>query len=289
MRKYLKDINVPVIDSHTHILPKDVKNNIHKYLDIDSTFNTLFSNSESISTAEELIDSMDTLKIDTSIILGMGWNDNKFNEYINDYLIESGKKYPERLIPITGIIPNGDNEAIYEAERCVTLGAKGFGEIHADAQDIDIVDKKKFSPYVEILQSKNLPIILHSSEPVGHKYPGKGSSTPNKIERFVYNFPELKIILSHWGGGIFLYELMPEISSSFKNVYYDSATSPFLYDQKIFQIAIETVTSDKILFGSAFPIISQSRLLQELHNVIISDKDKQNIIYQNAKSLFLTN
>ena len=279
---------MPIIDSHTHILPKDVKNNIHKYLNIDSTFNTLFSNAQNICTAEELIDSMDTLKIDTSIILGMGWNDNKFNEYVNDYLIESSKKYPEKLIPITGIIPDGHNAAVYEAERCINLGAKGFGEIHADSQNIDISDKKKFASYAEILQSNNLPIILHSSEPVGHKYPGKGSSTPNKIEQFVYNFPELKIILAHWGGGMFLYELMPEISSSFKNVYYDSATSPFLYNQKIFQIAIETVTSNKILFGSDFPLISQNRLLNELHNMIIKDKDIQNVLYQNAKSLFLT-
>ncbi|MFL2756083.1 MAG: amidohydrolase family protein [Dehalococcoidia bacterium] len=279
---------MPIIDSHTHILPKDVKNNIHKYLNIDSTFNTLFSNAQNICTAEELIDSMGVLKIDTSIILGMGWNDNKFNEYVNDYLIESSKKYPEKLIPITGIIPDGHNSTVYEAERCINLGSKGFGEIHADSQNIDISDKKKFASYAEILQLNNLPLILHSSEPVGHKYPGKGSSTPNKIEQFVYNFPELKIILAHWGGGMFLYELMPEISSSFKNVYYDSATSPFLYNQKIFQIAIETVTSNKILFGSDFPVISQSRPLNELHNVIIKDKDIENILYQNAKSLFLT-
>ena len=278
---------MPIIDSHTHILPKDIKDNIHKYLDRDSTFNELFSNAESICTAEELIESMEISKIDTSVILGMGWSDHKFNEYINDYLIESSNNYPTQLIPVTGIILSKTNEGVYEAERCMNLGVKGFGEIHADSQNIDITNKDILSPYTEILKYHNLPIILHSSEPVGHTYPGKGFTTPNKIEKFVANFPDLKIVLSHWGGGIFLYELMPEISNSFKNVSYDSATSSFLYDKKIFQIAKDIISSKKILFGSDYPVISQERLLSEINDTIALHEDIENIIYGNSKTLFM--
>ena len=266
---------MPIIDSHTHILPKDIKDNVHKYLDRDSTFNELFNNAESICTAEELIESMEISNIDTSVILGMGWSDHKFNEYINDYLIESSNNYPTQLIPVTGIILSKTNKGVYEAERCMNLGVKGFGEIHADSQNIDITNKDILSPYAEILKSHNLPLILHSSEPVGHTYPGKGFTTPNKIEKFVANFPYLKIILSHWGGGIFLYELMPEILKTFTSIYYDSATSPFLYNKQIFKIAVDTISSNKILFGSDFPIISQERLLSEINATIEIHQEKK--------------
>ena len=278
---------MPIIDSHTHILPREVQNNIHKYLNRDSTFSQLFNDSQSVCTVEELIESMEELNIDVSVILGMGWTDHKFNEYINDYILESSHKYPKKIIPMTGIIPNHDNSGVYEAERCVNLGSKGFGEIHAYAQNFDIGNKTTLLPYIQLLESNNLPIIIHVSEPLGHKYPGKGTTYPNLIEQFVSNFPNLKTILSHWGGGAFLYELMPEISNSFKNVYYDSATSPFLYDKKIFQIAIDIIGSEKILFGSDYPVISQERLLSEINDTISLHKDIKNIVYENSKTLFM--
>jgi predicted TIM-barrel fold metal-dependent hydrolase len=280
---------MPIIDSHTHVLPKEIRDNIPKYLQKDSTFNHLFQNSQSLRTIEELIVSMNEFKIDTSVILGMGWTDHEFNKYINDYLLESSHKYPKKIIPVTGIIPDKKDSSVYEAERCINLGAKGFGEIHAYAQNFDITNKEILLPYIQLLESNDLPIIIHSSEPVGHKYPGKGSTFPNQIEQVISNFPNLKVILSHWGGGIFLYELMPEIFKSFTNVYYDSATSPFLYDKKIFQIALNIMGSKKILFGSDFPIISQNRILSEISDTIQTHKDIENIIYENSKSLFISN
>ena len=66
-----------------------------------------------------------------------------------------------------------------------------------------------------------LPVVIHSSEPVGHSYPGKGNTPPDKLLAFINNFPNNKIICAHWGGGLPFYDLMPEVNENLKNVYVD--------------------------------------------------------------------
>ena len=96
-----------IIDSHTHILPPDIIKKKGHYIDKDSTFKTLFTSKNSImGTAETLITSMDQHGISSSVVLGMGWKDDGLNSYVNDYIMESSLKYPERIYPFTGINPS---------------------------------------------------------------------------------------------------------------------------------------------------------------------------------------
>ena len=76
-----------------------------------------------------------------------------------------------------------------------------------------MTDYKIWKDTMQIALNSNLPISIHCSEPVGHIYPGKGNVELNKIYEFIKLFPDNKIILSHWGGGLFFYELMKEVSS----------------------------------------------------------------------------
>ena len=58
---------------------------------------------------------------------------------------------------------------------------------------------------LEVAQEHGLVITTHSSEPVGHTYAGKGSTTPQVLMRFIENaqaYPNVKIICAHWGGGL---------------------------------------------------------------------------------------
>ena len=88
-----------------------------------------------------------------------------------------------------------------EAERCAAAGLRGIGELHPDTQGLDITDAADMGPLMALARSLNLPVLLHCSEPVGHSYPGKGKTTPDKVWRFIENFPDNIIICAHWGGG----------------------------------------------------------------------------------------
>ncbi|MAV14570.1 MAG: hypothetical protein CL705_01745 [Chloroflexi bacterium] len=80
---------------------------------------------------------------------------------------------------------------------------------------------------------------------------------------------------------------MKEVKEISKNVYYDTAASSFLYDPKIFEIAIEIVGSEKIIFGSDFPILSPKRILAEMKN--IKEQDLMNITEKNIKNILNLN
>ena len=56
---------------------------------------------------------------------------------------------------------------------------------------------------------------IHASEPVGHRYPGKGRFTPEACLRSgARPIPALTIVFAHMGGGLFLYEMMPEVRAA---------------------------------------------------------------------------
>ena len=67
---------------------------------------------------------------------------------------------------------------------------------------------------------------------------------------FICNFPDLKIVLAHWGGGLPFYALMPEVKTALANTWFDCAATPFLYKPEIFEHLADIVGFDKILFGT---------------------------------------
>ena len=275
-----------IIDSHTHILPPDIIKRKDHYIKADSTFKTLFTSKNStMVTVENLIGTMDQCGISSSAVLGMGWTDDGLNSYVNDYILESSLKYPNRIYPFAGINPSSKKLGLREAQRCADLGVYGFGEVHPSFQNFDLGNKRLMSEYMDLLEFKNLPILIHCSEPVGHQYPGKGDSEIKVIETLVNNFPNNKIVLAHWGAGFPFFELIPEIKSAFKNVYYDSAASPYLYNSNVFSNVIKLVGVEKILFGSDYPVISQGRVLKDLEKNSLTQSQMEFIIETNFKNL----
>ena len=128
----------------------------------------------------------------------------------NDYIIEAVQQYPDRLIGLAAVQPGAGEAAVYEAERCLNAGLRGVGELLPDGQNFDITDKALLQDMAALVTNRAGVMLVHSSEPVGHQYGGKGHTVPAKILALATNFPDLKIIAAHWGGGLPFYELMPK-------------------------------------------------------------------------------
>ncbi len=102
----------------------------------------------------------------------------------------------------------------------------------------------------------------------------------------IKTFPENRIVLAHWGGGIFLFNLLKkEVKESLKNVYFDTAASPFLYDPEVYQYAKRLVGIEKILFGSDFPLLKPVRYFKELEKSALLKNDIEKICGMNAKKI----
>ena len=275
-----------IIDFHTHIFPPSFAERRQEYIRLDATFATLFSSPRSkVATADELIDAMDQSEVDVAVIMGVGWTDIGVAIEANDYIIESMKRFPSRLVGLCSVNPNWGKDAVSEVERCAKEGIAGIGELHPDTQGLDLTGTEVMAPLMEVAREMGLILVTHSSEPVGHLYPGKGTTTPEKLYAFCSNFPENVIVCAHWGGGLPFYTLMPEVDRALGNVYYDTAASPLLYKPDIFSTIEGLKISDRVLFGTDFPLIAHSRALKQLDEASLNSETRENILARNAQKL----
>ena len=275
-----------VIDFHTHAFPAEIRDRREELLSRDLTLETLFSNPAArMASAEELVATMAGAGIDLSVVLGIGWNDIGLAREANDYVIESVRRFPMHLKGFCSVNPAWGSAAATEAERCANAGLVGIGELHPDTQGFDLGDRSVMAPLVEAATSLAMPLLTHASEPVGHLYAGKGRTTPDVLCRFIDNFPDATIICAHWGGGLPFYALMPEVRESLRNVYFDTAASPFLYRPQVFSTVVDLVGGDRVLLGTDYPLIDQKRLIRQITDSPIADEAKEGILYNNAAGL----
>lgn len=275
-----------VIDFHCHILPPDFAVRHEELARRDATYATLFPQAGGrIVTAETLLEDMSGAGVDHSVALGFGWTDLEVAREVNDYLIWAAGHYPSQITGFCSVNPAWGDTALVEVERCAARGLKGVGELHPDSQGFDLTDADVMAPLMELARQLELLTLVHSSEPVGHLYPGKGRTTPERVYQFARNFPDNKIICAHWGGGLAFYGLMPELADELRNVYFDTAASPFLYRKEVFPVAARTIGPEKILFGTDYPLLAHRRVLAQITDSEMAAEVQAAILGGNAATL----
>ena len=276
-----------IIDAHTHIFPERFRNERTDVLERDRTFRELFSRpSSKLATADELLSVMDETGVQVSVIAGIGWENLEVAREANENILDVCSRHPNRFIGLASINPAWGDSAMTELLRCIDSGISGIGELHPGPQGFELDDFELVASLVEVAESHNLPLLIHSSEPVGHDYPGKGAVTPEVLLSFISHFPSAQIICAHWGGGLPFYTLMPEVQELLKNVYFDSAATPFLYDSKIFRVVESLVGPEKLLFASDYPLIQPLQVIDQIVGTGFSGNSQELILGHNAARLF---
>ena len=274
------------IDAHVHIFPPDVSANRERYLGKDLAFRTLYADPKAKTAGvAELIGDMDRSGIDISVLVNIGWSDQGLCRETNDFLLAAAEMYPGRLAVFAGVNPASGTDAVKEVHRCADMGAKGVGELHPDYQGYSLGDPKVMAAVMEAARERSMVVLSHASEPVGHAYAGKGAVTPDVVYRFVSSFPDSPVVLAHWGGGLPFYALMPEVRRALRNVYFDSAASPFLYEPSIFEKVAALVGPEKVLFATDYPLVKQDRLLRQVLEGNFTPNARDLILGGNAASL----
>ena len=271
------------IDFHVHVTPPEISASWRKYAEKEPYFALLAQNPRNkYAAAEDVVAMLDESRLERAVVFGFGFKDMGLCRMVNDYVIEKAKEFPHRLTGFMSVSPN-DAGVEKEIDRCQSAGLKGIGELYPDGQGFAIDDEKETRALVGACIERNLPVIVHTNEPVGHTYAGKNDIGLRQIERFVAHSQGLKVVLAHWGGGILFYEAMPELREQFRTVYYDTAATPFLYSADIYRAALALGLGNKILFGSDFPLLPPSRYLPVLQP--LADDARERILSGNAQRL----
>jgi len=274
-----------IIDTHVHVYPPRIRDNWQEIAENEEHFSTLASGKvHKWATYEEVIEQMDQDGIDQSWIFGFAFNDMDLCRECNDYVIEAVNAYPDRLKGLSVVHPFGPG-VDEEVQRCREAGLVGIGELFPDGQCFDLSDLRQTWRIAGLAYDLDMFLLLHMAEPVGHEYAGKGHSGPREGASFCMNHPEVKVVFAHWGGGLWQYELMPEMKLYLRNAWYDTAASPWLYDPSIFNAASAAGVGDKVIYGSDFPILSWSRYNAMLQNSSLSKDEKNQLLSLNARKI----
>jgi predicted TIM-barrel fold metal-dependent hydrolase len=271
-----------LVDAHVHVFPPDIVRQREVYLAKDARFDSLYrSPKASMVTAQEVIEQMDDSGTELSIIFGFVFRDQGVCREINDYVLEAVQANPTRLAGLASVSP-GVPGAQAELERCLDAGLRGCGELaplSADRREIT-----DLASVAGCLRERGLPLLVHSSEPVGHEYPGKGRFTPEACLALAQAYPGLTIVFSHLGGGLFLYELMPEVRECLADAVYDTAAVSYLYAPEVYEVAVLAAGPEKLIFGSDYPLLPPARCLEGLER--LSSENQAAVRAGNARRVF---
>ncbi|MGC8604552.1 MAG: amidohydrolase family protein, partial [Desulfomonilaceae bacterium] len=157
----------------------------------------------------------------------------------------------------------------------------GVGELSMYHLGWTLSDFEALKPCLTLACDRQVPVMLHVNEPVGHHYPGKIAIDVRALFKTVKSYPDLDLILAHFGGGFFIYSLMPEIGPIMKRVYVDTAAAPFIYDNRIFMAAVNTLGEENVLLGTDFPLLGITRYLKLLDEAGIDGQLRDKILGNN--------
>ncbi len=186
------------------VLARDANGTIVRYLD-DASWNI-----------EMHLKNMDIAGIDMAVISYPSPMPLEETKILNNYFTDLTRKYPGRLAALASTVPLGGKPAFDELDRSIKdLGLKGV--IICATIEGQPLDSRDLWPFYKKISDLNVPIFVHpSGKPPGFealKGPYDLSRTMGRefdlaLATFrlcaggvLEEFPELKIIVAHFGGG----------------------------------------------------------------------------------------
>ncbi len=283
------DSSSPVIDFHVHFLVKDVLEQClphavatdRRHHELPPHLLALF---EKMMTPDSIIEDMDRLKIDMSVISSAAvieptyWAEPdlalKLSQRLNDIAAAWAARSPKRLIG-SFVLPLQDmNLAMNELQRAVSELGLRVANIPAEVRGIYMGDSR-YRPFWEAAQDLGVVVFMH---PDGAKDPcffqwGMWNSLGQSLEEAKFlasilyegileSYPRLKLVMAH-GGGYFRHNMgrldrnvknaphsMKNItrkpSDYLRNIYYDTC----LYDPTVLTALVKIVGPDRLLLGT---------------------------------------
>jgi predicted TIM-barrel fold metal-dependent hydrolase len=237
-----------------------------------------------LASSEEVLSSLKEGGVDKALVMGFSfWKEDNARRY-NDWLLEECQRRAEILYPLAAFDPRAPF-AEKLAESFLDAGGFGLGELCVYEEGLSDPLLDKLENLCSIAKSRGKPILVHVNEPIGHKYPGKSPMEISQIQSLVERSKGAKLILAHFGGGLpFFATLKKEVKETLKNVRFDTAAMPFLYDPKALKIASDVLGPESFLYGSDFPLLPPGRYKKYLSDSGLSKEDSDLIMGENART-----
>jgi predicted TIM-barrel fold metal-dependent hydrolase len=238
----------------------------------------------------------------------------------NDSVAEVTRRYPGRFVGFAPIPPLGGEKAFDELDRAIqTLGLKGV-VIRSQASGLSL-DAQEFYPFYKRVCALDVPIFVHpSGVPSGFDILNAPYDLPRQIGReldlmvattrlilsgTLEDFPDLKLVISHKGGGIaslrerILYRygsagapgtrMKRTFDEYFGRLYFNLAGHWGGMDSVV--CALTAISPSRLVFGSDYPQnfytdpMEIKTYIDNIRKLNLSDADKERMLGGNGQQL----
>ncbi len=207
-----------------------------------------------------LLRAMDAAGVARAVLLGWYWEKPETCAQQNRFYASCVRAHPDRLAAFATVQPAaGRKAALDEVRRAAGEGLRGLGELSPHSQGYR-VDDAIFGAVLKLAAKLKLPVNLHVTDPDSRDYPGRVATPLKDFVWLAQKHPETTFILAHWGG---LLPLRNPAALKLKNLFYDTAASPLLYDEGIWRKFLTQVPAERVLFGSDYPLNAYPRIDEE--------------------------
>jgi uncharacterized protein len=278
-----------VTDAHVHLYPPEINRDPAGWAAATgeahwaTLVNRRRANGSAVQTfpsVDALLREMDAAAVERAVLLGWYWQNPETCASQNRFYAACVRAHPKRLSAFATFHPRAGREAtLAEMQRAREDGLVGLGELSPHSQGY-ATDDPVFRAALALAAELKLPVNLHVTCPDARAYPGHVPTPLGDFLRLARECPATTFVLAHWGG---LLPLRPEFAAdalALKNIFYDTAASPLLYDATIWRRFIDAVGAENVLFGSDYPLNlyprvdaepAMIRLIHEAHAAAIPE------------------
>lgn len=260
-----------IIDAHCHIYPDKIASKAsdatgHFYdlpSSLDGRISTLLEHGERAGIEHFVVQSVATTPHQVSSI----------NNFIASAVAESGGRF-------TGLGTLHPDSADMERDvnEIIALGLKGV-KMHPDIQRIALDDPRMHTIYA--LCEGRLPMLLHTGD---SRY---DFSNCNRLIPILEQYPSLTVIGAHFGGWS-LWEDATKKLCKYENLFVDCSSSLYAITPQKAKELIMIYGTDRVLFGTDYPLWTPEEELRRFMRIDLSEKEREDIFYNNAARLFLS-
>lgn len=208
----------------------------------------------------QLADAVDEAGLDQFVLVAIPKRDGI--DTPPEFIARQVARYPGRAVGFCSVDPEVDDDAPGLFETALDLGLKGL-KLSPTYQRMDPRGKACW-PLYEIASARKVPIMFHC----GGAYTGSMEfSDPVLLDKVALAFPDLKIIVAHFGQPYM--EQTAVMMRKNENMYADLSARyhrPWqLYHGLM--IATEYGVTDRLLFGSDFPVRTPQKAMAEFRAI----------------------
>ncbi|MEA1997172.1 MAG: amidohydrolase family protein [Gemmatimonadota bacterium] len=261
-----------IIDSHTHFFPDKVARTA-----IPRMEETSGCKAYTDGTAAGLLDSMDAVGIESSVVLPVVTNPEKVSS-VNRFSASAARSM--RRLCIMGALHPAAAAWPGHLEELLDLGFTGV-KLHPDYQEFS-PDDPRLLPFFSGLRDAGLLVFFHAGEDLSYEPPCKG--TPASLATLLGNLPGLRIVAAHMGG----YRSWDEVDRCLvgrENVYMDTSFSFREMSDSRIRSMIERHGTDNVLFGTDSPWLDQSQEVENVLRLGLGSDVEEKVLYSNALRL----